>query len=81
MYAGASGGGGGGVVISKTRCSPWLAVSWQSIIKLVSVFLVLMSERCSVYVCSETVTLCLSARPALLFTQQALCYNKEITLR
>ena len=61
MYAG---GGGGGVVISKTRCSPWLAVSWQNIIQLVSVFLV-FSVRCLVYV----VTLCVGVRPALLFTQ------------
>ena len=63
MYAGAggAGGGGGGVVISKTRCSPWLAVSWQSIIKLVSVFLVL-SARCSVYlVSSDTQSHCPSS--------------------
>ena len=59
MYAG---GGGGGVVISKTRCSPWLAVSWQSIIKLVSVFL-LFSARCLVSVATD----CVSVRPAVVF--------------
>ena len=46
MYAAAAGSGGGGVVISKTRCSPWLAVSWQNIIKLVSVFLIFGVMRC-----------------------------------